>query len=198
MNFAGRNTALGTNSGTPNQDGFLRARTIDANVGKTFLVQNSGTADLFAGVDTGAGGLAITSTGTTPATLIVYGRQTQANGTVITNQDFLSSVDVTGTGGFTTDSSVNGCAIGGSCGQAPATPGIDMASILGPLDETNSPSDEDKKKKDKDSDESDDGSSADPSLRLINTTPINNAPPIEEPVTSGGDVVVGGGPVQPN
>ena len=49
----------------------------------------------------------------------------------------------TGTGGFTNDSSVNGCTIGSTCGERPVTPGIDMASILGPLDETNSPDDED-------------------------------------------------------
>jgi filamentous hemagglutinin family protein len=199
MNFAGRDAALAANSGTANPDGFLRAGTINTSVADSLLVQNSGTSDLFGGIDTGAGGLSIASTGTTPATLIVFGRQTDEGGTVITNQDFLGSVDLSGTGGFTDDSSVNGCAIGGECGQAPqATPGIDMASILGPLDETNSPSDEDKKKKDKEGEESDDGSSADPSLRLINTTPINNAPPIDEPVTSGGDVVIGGGTVQPN
>ena len=113
---------------------------------------------------------------------------------MITNQDFLNSVDLTGTGGFTDDSAVNGCSIGGSCNQASFI--IDMASILGPLDQTNSPDDE--KKKDKDQgDESDDGSGVDPSLRLINTTPINLNHPIDEPVTSGGDVVIGGGPVQP-
>lgn len=196
VNFAGRDTALATNSGTANQDGFVRAGTVTATVADSLLVQNSGTADLFAGIDTGAGGLSVTNTGTVPATLIVFGRQTTGTGTVITNQDFLGTVALTGTGGFTDDSSVNGCVIGGTCGEAPTTPGIDMASILGPLDETNSPSDEDKKKKDK-GDESDDGSGNDPSLRLINTTPINNAPPIDEPVTSGGDVVVGGN-VQPN
>jgi hypothetical protein len=72
-----------------------------------------------------------------------------------------------------------------------------MASILGPLDESNGPGDDDKRKKNK-GDQGDDSSNTDPSLRLINTTPINNAPPITEPVTSGGDVVIGGGPVQPN
>jgi hypothetical protein len=66
-----------------------------------------------------------------------------------------------------------------------------MSSILGPLDETNSPDDQ-KKKKDKKGEDSEDGSSADPNLRLINTTPINLDRTIDEPVTSGGDVVVGG------
>jgi hypothetical protein len=44
---------------------------------------------------------------------------------------------------------------------------------------------------DDDSDESEDGSKADPSMRLINTTPINLEQQIDDPVTSGGDVVVG-------
>ncbi|MGN6058850.1 MAG: beta strand repeat-containing protein, partial [Sphingomicrobium sp.] len=190
VNFAGRDTALGVNSGTPNQNGFVRAGAITASVADSFLVQNSGTPQLFAGIDTGPGGLSIASTGTTPAVLIVYGRQTNATGTLITNQDFLGSVAVTGTGGFTTDSSVNGCEIGSTnCGKPTFT--IDMASILGPLNDNG---DDKKKKKDKQGDQGDDGSSADPSLRLINTTPINNAPPITEPVTSGGDVIVGGAP----
>ena len=168
----------------------LRAGAITASVADSFLVQNSGTPQLFAGIDTGPGGLSIASTGTTPAVLIVYGRQTNATGTLITNQDFLGSVAVTGTGGFTTDSSVNGCEIGSTnCGKPTFT--IDMASILGPLNDNG---DDKKKKKDKQGDQGDDGSSADPSLRLINTTPINNAPPITEPVTSGGDVIVGGAP----
>jgi hypothetical protein len=66
-----------------------------------------------------------------------------------------------------------------------------MASILGPLDQTNSPDDEKKKDKDEGED-SDDGSGVDPSLRLINTTPINLDKTVDDPVTSGGDVVIGG------
>jgi filamentous hemagglutinin family protein len=189
-NFPGRDAALGINSGTANQDGFLRAGTIEALIGDTLLVQNSGTGDLFGGVDTGAGGLSIETFGETPATVVAYGRQTTGNGTVITNQDFLNSVDLSGTGGFTDDSAVNGCAIGGTCTEEePFT--IDMASILGPLDQTNSPDDEKKKDKDEGED-SDDGSSVDPSLRLINTTPINLDKTVDDPVTSGGDVVIGG------
>jgi hypothetical protein len=196
-NFAGRDAALGAPPATPNPDGFVRAGTITSHVVNSFFAQNSGTAALFAGIDTGAGGLSITSAGATPATLIVYGRQTNADGTVITNSDFLNSVNLQGTGGFTNDSAVNGCTIGSTCGQAPVTPGIDMASILGPLDQTNSPDDEDKKKDKDQGDEGDDGSSVDPSLHLINTTPINLDHQIDDPVTSGGDVVIGGGAVSP-
>ena len=196
-NFAGRDAALANNSGTANQDGFIRAGTINAGVANSFFVQNSGTPDLFAGIDTGAGGLAITNTGNTQALVVIFGRQTTASGTVVTNQDFLGTVGLAGTGGFTNDSAVNGCIIGSLCGQPPATPGIDMASILGPLDQTDSPSDEDKKKKDKDNEEGD-SSTVDPQLRLINTTPINLDHTIDEPVTSGGDLVIGGAAVQPN
>jgi filamentous hemagglutinin family protein len=189
VNFAGRDTALGTNSGTPNQQGFVRAGTIVANVANSFLVQNSGTPQLFAGIDTGPGGLTLNNTGTTPAILIVYGRQTNGNGVLITNEDFLGSVNVGGTGGFTDDSSVNGCEIGSATSCNAPIFAFDNSSILGPLKD-------DDKKKDQEGDEGD--TRVDPSLRLINTTPINLDHTISEPVTSGGDVVVGGGPVQPN
>lgn len=190
VNFAGRDTALATNSGTANQQGFVRAGTITGHVANTFLVQNSGTPQLFAGIDTGAGGLSVNSTGTTPAILIIYGRQTTANGTVLTNLDFLGSVSVGGSGGFTPDSSVNGCEIGSatSCG----TPSFffDNSSLLGPLSK-----DDEDKKKDKDQAEGD--ARVDPTQRLINTTPINLDHTINDPVTSGGDVIMGG-PVTPN
>lgn len=191
VNFVGRDAALGTNSGTANQQGFIRAGTITTAVANTFLVQNSGTPQLFAGIDTGAGGLSVTSTGTAPASLIIYGRQTAANGTVITNENFLGSVNVGGTGGFTGDSSVNGCAIGSatSCNQPNFF--FDSSSLFGPL----SKDDDDKKKKDQDQSEGD--ARVDPSLRLINTTPINLDHTISDPVTSGGDVIAGGS-VQPS
>jgi len=182
------------NSGTANQDGFVRAGTVHAAVGNTLFVQNSGTPELFGGIDTGDGGLTIEGTGSSPATVIAFGRQTNADGTVLTNQDFLRSVETEGQVGFTEDSVVNGCFFGGSCGggnefEDPVL-GVDMASILGPLDQGTSDdatSDDD----DDDSDESEDGSKADPSMRLINTTPINLEQQIDDPVTSGGDVVVG-------
>jgi hypothetical protein len=188
VNFAGRDAALGTNSGTANQQGFIRAGAITAGVTNTFLVQNSGTPQLFAGIDTGAGGLTVNSTGTTPAILIIYGRQTTANGTVITNEDFLGSVNVGGTGGFTPDSSVNGCDIGSANSCNAPNFFFDNSSLLGPLGK-----DDDDKKKDQDQ-EGD--THIDPSLRLINTTPINLDHTINDPVTSGGDTIVGG-PVQP-
>ena len=41
------------------------------------------------------------------------------------------------------------------------------------------------------SDDKGDNGKVDPSLRLINTTPISLDQSIDEPVTSGGDVVIG-------
>jgi hypothetical protein len=181
-NFAGRDEALGSNSGTATPDGFVRAGTVTAGVSGSFLVQNSGTPQLFAGIDTGDGGLSIESTGSSPATVIAYGRKTQSNGTVLTNDDFFGSVKVSGAGGFTEGSAVNGCKIGGaSCGQQP-TYTIDMATILGPIGEATD--------KDKDKDESDDGNS-DPAMRLINTVPLTLDKQIDDPVTSGGDIISG-------
>ena len=42
--------------------------------------------------------------------------------------------------------------------------------------------------------DNEDGSKVDPSMRLINTTPINIEQQIDDPVTSGGDIVVGYAP----
>lgn len=188
-NFPTRDTALGTNNGANNPDGFVRAGSITSEVANSFLVQNSGTAEQFAGIDAGAGGVAITSNSTTPATVIAYGRQTQADGTLITNENFLASVQLSGTGGFTNDSEVNGCAVGGGpCHDALFA--FDPSSVLGGI--TQDDSDSDKDKKDQDSDENGDSSAVDPALRLINTTPVNLDRQIDTPVTSGGDLVVGG------
>jgi hypothetical protein len=189
VNFTGRDAALATNSGAANQQGFVRAGSITANVANTFFVQNSGTPQLFAGLDTGAGGLTVNNTGTTPASLIIFGRQTTGTGVLITNEDFLGGVVVGGTGGFTDDSSVNGCTIGAAASCNAPNFFFDNSSLLGPLGKD----DDDDKKKDQDQ-EGD--THIDPSLRLINTTPINLDHTINDPVTSGGDTIVGG-PVQP-
>ncbi len=194
-NFEGRSAALAVNSGIANPDGFVRAGAVHAAVGNTLFVQNSGTPELFGGIDTGDGGLTIEGTGSSPATVIAFGRQTNADGTVLTNQDFIGSVETEGQVGFTEDSVVNGCFFGGSCGggqdfEEPVF-GVDMASILGPLDQGTSDDGTTSDEDDDDSDDSEDGSKADPSMRLINTTPINLEQQIDDPVTSGGDVVVG-------
>ncbi len=188
VNFAGRDTALATNNSSNSPDGFVRAGTITARIANSFLVQNSGTAKQFAGVDAGDGGLGITSTSATPVTVIAYGRQTLTGGSTITNEDFLGSVALIGTGGFTTDSAVNGCPIGGGCHVPDLA--FNSSSVLGGVSSDDGDNDDDKDK----GDDSDDGSGADPALKLINTLPVNLDHHIDDPVTSGGDVVIGGGP----
>jgi hypothetical protein len=234
VNFAGRDAALAASSRTQNPGGFIRAGKINAGISESFLVQNSGTSQLFGGVDAGAGGVSVVNTGSGPAAVVAYGRQTKADGTVVGNDQFPSAVSFSGQGGFVQGSAVNGCAVGSNaCGSAPPPPPppppppddqppfvVDMPSVLGPLNQATgdngvmSPdaidtdeafyeeqasyedetaageTDNGKNDDDEEGDDSDDGSKVDPSMRLINTTPINLNQEIDDPVTSGGDVVV--------
>ena len=293
-NFTGRNDALGSNAGTANQAGFLRGGTIDVGITGSFFVQNSGTADVGAGIDVGDGDLHITNTGTAPATVIAFGRKSPSTGAVLSGSDFFKAVHLIGT--FTADSAINKCAVA-TCGQPlpppppppppppENTPGTDTSSVLGPIgdifspgsidfvDNTSDPNDPrdltDEQVLDQlassdgsqgsgggqggqnsqaggngagsssigdatasqnggngsgsqggddsngsqtaengnsaqgaliggkpsdgnnEDNSSDDGSSVDPSMRLINTTPVNLQHEVDDPVTSGGDVVVG-------
>ena len=263
VNFAGRADALGTNPGTANPDGFVRAAGVTVGVTNSFLVQNSGTADVGAGIGTGDAGLTITNTGTVPVTAIAFGEQTKSDGTLAAGKDFFPAVHLVGT--FSPDSAINNCDVA-TCGQPlpppppppppplpPSSEGTDTSSVLGPIDGTftpgnidfvdntsdpNDPRDitdeqvidliqataesaqstdavngpesangdshspalrtaagnqpEQSADGDDEDDSKDDGSNIDPSMRLINTTPVNLQRQIDDPVTSGGDVVVGG------
>ena len=62
-NFAGREAALGSNSGTANPLGFVGAGTINALVWDTFFVQNSGTATDLGGLTVGDESSRTTTTG---------------------------------------------------------------------------------------------------------------------------------------
>jgi filamentous hemagglutinin family protein len=111
---------LATNSGADNQGGYLRAGGIEATMlGSSFLVQNSGTADSYAGISVGDGGLTITNNGEDAANTIVHGRQVLANGTIVSGDEFAGIVDTSGT--FTAGSTINGCSISG-CGSTPPPP----------------------------------------------------------------------------
>jgi filamentous hemagglutinin family protein len=119
-NYSGRDSDLASNGGTANTNGFLRADSIDAQIGDTMFVQNSGTGpDDFAGITVGDGGLGIRNTGEGAADITVYGRQVQSGGTVISDGKLAEVADTSGS--FTSGSTINGCPIGG-CSPPPPPP----------------------------------------------------------------------------
>jgi filamentous hemagglutinin family protein len=193
--------ALAANSGTSKPDGYVSAGGVVANVGSSFLVQNSGTLDDLGGITVGDGGLTINAgqaaagfaraaEAATPS-FDIYGRQSKSDGTAVTGDAFAASV--TTSGAFAADSLINGCPVGG-CAPPPPPPAPPAATasdqVLGPLASADTAigddqqSQEDKKKDN--GDDEDEGINA--SLRLINTGPINLDQQIDEPVTSGNDV----------
>jgi filamentous hemagglutinin family protein len=129
--FPGRDNALATNSGVTSADGFVRAGAITATLNQTLLVQNAGTEENPTGIAVGDGGLTIVNDGQGSATVIVFGSQTNSDGTVIDGNDFVGEVTLIGAGGFTSNSSVNGCAVGVPC---IAPPDLPPEAILGPVE----------------------------------------------------------------
>jgi hypothetical protein len=196
-NFPGRDAALATNNGAANPGGYLQAGgVVVAMTGSSFLVQNSGTSDQPAGLTVGDGGLTILNTGSDAATVILSGRQVTSGGTTVDGNAFAEEVQVQSPGGVTSDSSVNGCAIGGCGGPpppppAPPPPVLGPEAILGPVGLMTSPDnsgqqgDENKDDDDKKSDSKDNG--VDPAVYLINTGPMHVDQIIDEPITSGND-----------
>lgn len=126
--FAGRNALLATAPTTPRPEGYVSANRLILSTTNVAAIQNSGTPSSFGGFTTGVGGLEIrtpneTQTGTTSPQVIAYGRVQRAGGTFSAGTDLGTSVDYA-TGQqrlFDRSSSVNGCAIGASCGSEPAT-----------------------------------------------------------------------------
>jgi len=198
-NFAGRDTALATNNGATNPGGYLQAGAVEVTMtGSSFLVQNSGSAGQPAGLTVGSGGLTIVNTGSDPAAVILSGRQVTGGNTVDGNT-FAQNVQVQSPGGLTSDSSVNGCAIGG-CTQPQPEPQptpppqvLGAESILGPVGLVTSPANTTEQGdggKDDDDDNKKTESKAngvDPAVYLINTGPVHITPIIDTPVTSGND-----------
>jgi hypothetical protein len=196
--FAGRDAALATNNGAANPGGFLQAGGIVVTMtGSSFFVQNSGTGSQPAGLTVGDAGLSVFNLGLDAASVIVSGRQVTSSGTVVDGSAFAKDVNVQSTGGFSSDSSVNGCSIGGCAEPQPEpepepepTPVPEVfgaESILGPvgLMATEQGGDEDKQDEDENSDSKSSGS--DPAVYLINTGPMHVEPIIDEPITSGND-----------
>ncbi|MBA3668423.1 MAG: hypothetical protein H0W65_12015, partial [Sphingomonas sp.] len=112
-NYVGRATDLASNSGTSNPDGFVKAGSVNAGIGSTFFVQNSGLTTDMGGITVGDGGLTLNSTGTGPAAVDIYGRQIASNGTTTTGDAFVGTVQAGGPGGYTSDSTINDCPLAG-------------------------------------------------------------------------------------
>ena len=192
-NFAGLEAALATNNGPVNADGYIQAGGVTATMlGSSLLVQNSGTAENPAGLTVGDGGLTVINLGNDPATVIVYGQQMNSDGTVVGGDAFVENVDFSGSGGFSGDSSVNGCDVSGTCAGdgGTETPGTGAESILGPIGLMGSTSGDgapDDSEDEEEEEEGDDKTAVDPSVNLINTSPLHLDTTVDEPITSGSD-----------
>jgi hypothetical protein len=117
-----------------------------------------------------------------------------SDGTVVSGDAFAGDVGVEGS--TTTNSTINGCDIGQSCGQSPVPPQtVGAESILGPVGLMQSPANQGgQKDQSEDQDEKEGGSkktSADPSVYLINTGPLQLDDVIDDPITSGNDGLAG-------
>ena len=198
-NFDGRDAALATNSGAVNPNGYIQAGGITVTMlGSSFMVQNSGTDTDFAGLSVGDGGLTIVNQGSDPATVIMFGRKVGSDGNVVGNDAFADDIIVSGSGGTTSDSTVNSCALGSTCGET-AQPQLppevaSSDSAVGPLsttatssDASSDDSDDQDDQDDQDDSDSDSDASTDASAHLINTSPLQNSSVIDEPITSGND-----------
>jgi filamentous hemagglutinin family protein len=164
-NFAGRADALKTNNGPNKPEGFIQAGTVKAYIADSMFVQNSGTPTLFAGISVDDGGLTVNAKGPGLATVIAYGREVKSDGTILNNTDFFKSVAFVPPGTFTSDSTLNGCTIGGGCAGEPPSIVFEWSSMLVPVGSGNG--------KGKDAD------------RIIDTEPLFADDSVDEPVTSG-------------
>jgi hypothetical protein len=72
---AEREAALRTGTGTVDPRGFAEAGTIRLRVGNSVAVQNTGSIAQFGGLTTGAGGLVVERSGSTPITATLFGTQ---------------------------------------------------------------------------------------------------------------------------
>jgi hypothetical protein len=204
--FANAEALLVVNNGPAKPEGNIQVGELAVTMlGSSFLVQNTGTANDLSGLSVGEGGLSIVNNGSDPATVIIYGRQQAADGSIVTGEAFLEDVQFAGTGGFSDNSTVNGCEVGG-CESTPPEPPVPpedipgAESILGPIglmdtpmnlaDNTTDSSDEGTEEEGDEEGEGGD-SGYDGSLGLINTSPLRIEVPIDEPVTSGSDGPMG-------
>jgi hypothetical protein len=124
--FQGRDAILAQAAASPLDTGYLQADRIQLAASNTLLIQNSGTATLFAGFTAGSGGLQLTSNAPagTPLDMNIYGRIATASGGFVTNDAVVGAASITQSsvgGGFTSGSRINGCQIAlSSCQPDPA------------------------------------------------------------------------------
>jgi hypothetical protein len=210
LDFAGRDDALGTNNGPVNQAGAIQAGELTVTMlGSSFVVQNTGTSEEPAGLTVGDGGLTVVNEGTEPATVIIYGRQANSDGTVTTGEEFAEGVEFAGNEEFADGSNVNGCDVGGGCGpEQPPVDGGGVEVILGPIGLMEGPSalvsteaefgdpsstddgtqDESDEESEEEEEESEDTKAkVNAGTGLINSGPVTLDVTIEQPVTSGND-----------
>ena len=166
-NFAGRADALKANKGQNKPEGYVQAGTVKAYISNSLFVQNSGTPDLFAGISVDDGGLTVNAKGPGLATVVAYGREVKSDGTILNNTDFFKSVNFIPPGGFTSDSTLNGCTIGGGCAEETPSIVFEWSSILVPVGPG-----------------SGNGEDTD---RMIDTDPLFADDNVDEPVTSGSE-----------
>ncbi|WP_203234643.1 hypothetical protein [Sphingomonas solaris] len=112
---------LGANDGTTSEAGFLQANAIEFRVSNGLYIQNSGTGTLPTarrGITAGTGGIAIATTGTTPAEIVLNGRQPGADGTLVSGAALIPLLRLSGTAqgsmaSLDPRSTANGCLISG-------------------------------------------------------------------------------------
>jgi hypothetical protein len=128
-NFSGRNTAFATPaSSSPNAAGVIQANRLELTATNLIAIQNTGSSTQLAGFSAGAGGMQVTSRGssTAPLDLVIFGRTADSSGNFKMNNDTLGQITFTGgegtSGSFASAAAVNSCVVGGSCTAAPPPP----------------------------------------------------------------------------
>lgn len=177
-NFTGRNAALLAASGTAAPRGYIEGGEILLRVGDTLLVQNSGTAEEYAGITVVQNTLTVQPVSQDPIDVYAFGRRINADGSFVVNSPYFREVEF-GTGSrYLASAEFNLCAIAsGVCPddappEPPPPPEFPIGSevIEGPVEDT----EESVPAPNPDRQEFVDVSFATESL-------------LEEPVTSGGD-----------
>ncbi|MBX3560562.1 MAG: hypothetical protein KF780_02010 [Sphingomonas sp.] len=136
-NFEGRNDALLANDGEVQERGYIEAGDILFRVGSTLFVQNSGTADQFAGITVTQNTLTVQPSSSGPIDVYAFGRRINADGTFVINTPYFREVAFGASSGYLADAQFNTCFIAtGSCGGDPEQPVPGGPEIIeGPIDE---------------------------------------------------------------